>query len=95
MNRANLLDLRASMYISFLQTKPADTLMPAYTGCLQKGFQTHSAQECLRALHRHLLPLGSHGRQALLFPSQGWTALQRCRVWQLSHTPFLAQTAEM
>lgn len=45
--------------------------------------------------HRHLLPLGSHGRQALLFPSQGWTVLQRCRVWQLSHTPFLAQTAEM
>lgn len=43
MNTAKPLDLGASVYISFLQTKSADSLMPVHTAfwCLQKGFQTH------------------------------------------------------
>lgn len=43
MDTAKPLHLKASVHITFLQTKPADTLMPAHTPlwCLQKGFLTH------------------------------------------------------
>lgn len=57
--------LKASMYINFPETKPANTLTHLYLPslCLQKGIYT-----CCQGL-----PLDSCGGQAPQYPVQGWT----------------------